>query len=152
MPNFKETKRKLQSRIESVKKINDNPQSSIDSISDKYLNNIPSIEDTVGKKADQLNSKVNKKIQNTKDIFKDMIDVVCYYENPETKLKRVKENIRPQFFKNPIYSIQSYFNTKRNIKELNRLLPKYSNNVFYSNHHESHLYYSFYTSNFENYC
>ena len=81
---------------------------------------------------------------------KDMIDVVCYYENPETKLKRVKENIRPQFFKNPIYSIQSYFNTKGNIKELNRLLPKYSNNVFYSNHHESHLYYSFYTSNFEN--
>ena len=81
---------------------------------------------------------------------KDMIDVVCYYENPDTKLKRVKENIKPQLFKNPIYAIQSYFNTKRNIKELNKLLPKYSDNVFYSNHHESHLYYSFYTSNFEN--
>ena len=76
MPNFKETKRKLQSKIEAVKKINDDPQLSLDSVSDKYLKNIPSIEDTVGKKADQLNSKVNKKIENTKDIFKDLIDVV----------------------------------------------------------------------------
>lgn len=76
MPNFKETKRKLQSKIEAVKKINDDPQSAVDSVSDKYLKNIPSIEDTVGKKADQLNSKVNKKIENTKDIFKDLIDVV----------------------------------------------------------------------------
>lgn len=76
MPNFKETKRKLQSRIEAVKKINDDPKLSVDSVSDKYLKNIPSIEDTVGKKADQLNSKVNKKIENTKDIFKDLIDVV----------------------------------------------------------------------------
>ena len=76
MPNFKETKRKLQSKIEAVKKINDDPKLSVDSVSDKYLKNIPSIEDTVGKKADQLNSKVNKKIENTKDIFKDLIDVV----------------------------------------------------------------------------
>jgi carbamoyltransferase len=67
---------------------------------------------------------------------RDMIDAVCYYENPKTKLKRVKDNIKSQLFKNPIYSIQSYFNIKNNIKELNKLLPKYSNNVFYSTHHE----------------
>jgi carbamoyltransferase len=30
------------------------------------------------------------------------------------------------------------------------LLPKYGNKVFYSNHHDSHLYYSFYSSNFDN--
>ena len=81
---------------------------------------------------------------------RDMIDAVCYYENPKIKLKRVKDNIKSQLFKNPIYSIQSYFGIKKNIKELNKLLPKYSKNVFYSTHHESHLYYSFYTSNFDN--
>ena len=83
-------------------------------------------------------------------LTKDNVDSVCYYENPKLKLERVKNNIKPQLFTNPIYALKTYFNIKKNIKELNKELPKYSNNVFYSNHHESHLYYSFYTSNFEN--
>jgi len=83
-------------------------------------------------------------------LTKDNVEAVCYYENPKLKLQRVKENIKSQLFTNPIYSLKSYFNIKRNINELNKELPKYSNKVFYSNHHESHLYYSFYTSNFEN--
>lgn len=83
-------------------------------------------------------------------LTRDNIEAICYYEDPKLKLKRVVENIKPQFFRNPFYSIKSYFKIKKNIRDIEKLLSKYSNNVFYSTHHESHLYYSFYTSNFEN--
>jgi carbamoyltransferase len=83
-------------------------------------------------------------------LTKDKVEVVCYYEDPKLKLQRVVNNIKGQLFTNPIYSIKSYFNIKKNIRELNKLLPKYGKEVFYSNHHDSHLYYSFYTSNFDN--
>ena len=82
------------------------------------------------------------------NLTKDKVDSICYYEDPKLKLKRVINNIKPQFFINPIYSIKSYFKIKRNIWELNKMLPKYSNNVFYSTHHESHIYYSYFTSPF----
>ena len=78
------------------------------------------------------------------------IDTICYYEDPKLKIKRVVENIKPQLFKNPIYSILSYFNVHKNVRDLNKNLKKYSDNVFYSEHHLSHQYYSFFTSNFEN--
>jgi len=83
-------------------------------------------------------------------LTKDKVEVVCYYEDPKLKLKRVIDNIKGQLFTNLAYSINSYFNIKKNIWNLNKLLPKYGKEVFYSNHHDSHLYYSFYTSNFDN--
>lgn len=82
------------------------------------------------------------------NLTRDKIETICYYEDPKLKLKRVVENIKPQFFKNPIYSIKSYFKIKKNISELNKMLPLYSDNVHYSTHHESHIYYSHYTSPF----
>ena len=83
-------------------------------------------------------------------LTKDKVEAICYYENPKLKLKRVINNIKGQLFTNPIYSIKSYLKIKKNIWNLNKLLPKYGNKVFYSNHHDSHLYYSFYSSNFDN--
>ena len=83
-------------------------------------------------------------------LTKDKVDMVCYYENPKLKLGRVIDNVKNQLFTNPIYSIKSYTNIKKNIWDLNKLLPKYGKEVFYSNHHDSHLYYSFYSSNFDN--
>jgi carbamoyltransferase len=83
-------------------------------------------------------------------INKNEIDIVCYYEDPKLKLKRVVDNIKPQFFKNTWYSINSYFNIKSNIREINKRLKEICPNIFYSTHHKSHLHYSFYTSNFEN--
>jgi carbamoyltransferase len=82
------------------------------------------------------------------NLTRDKIETVCYYEDPRLKLKRVIDNVKPQFFKNPIYSIKSYFRIKKNIRELNKMLPMYSNKVHYSTHHESHIYYSHYTSPF----
>jgi carbamoyltransferase len=82
------------------------------------------------------------------NLTRDKIETICYYEDPKLKLKRVIDNIKPQFFKNPIYSIKSYLRIKKNIRELNKMLPMYSNNIHYSTHHESHIYYSHYTSPF----
>jgi carbamoyltransferase len=83
------------------------------------------------------------------NLTKKDITTICYYENPELKLQRVKENIKPQLFKNPIYSIKSYFKIKRNINKVKKMLSKYSDNVFYSEHHLSHQYYSFYMSDYQ---
>jgi carbamoyltransferase len=77
------------------------------------------------------------------------VEMICYYEDPKLKLKRVVDNIKPQFFKNPIYSIKSYFKIRRNMMDLKKKLSIYGDNVFYSEHHLSHQYYSFYTSNFD---
>lgn len=82
-------------------------------------------------------------------LTKKNIDVICYYEDPKLKLDRVMKTIKPQLFKNPIYSLKSYLQIKNNIRNLKKNLSKYSDNVFYSTHHESHQHYSFYSSDFE---
>jgi carbamoyltransferase len=78
------------------------------------------------------------------------IDSICYYENPKLKKERVYKNALEQFLYNPLFSIKSIFKVNKNFKELNKFLLKYPNKVFYSTHHESHLYYSYYTSYFDN--
>jgi carbamoyltransferase len=77
------------------------------------------------------------------------LQAVCYYEDPKLKYKRVIDNIKPQWFKNPFYSIKSYFKIKKNMIEIDKKLKEISPNIFYSTHHEAHQYYSQYTSNFE---
>ena len=76
------------------------------------------------------------------------IGTVCYYEDPELKLERVKKNNRHQKINNLMFSIKSDIKTRKMMKELKYELSKISDNVFYSTHHESHLYYSYYTSDF----
>ena len=77
------------------------------------------------------------------------LQAVCFYENPQLKYQRVMENIKPQWFKNPFYSLKSYLKIKKNIREIDKNLRNICPNVFYSTHHESHQYYSHYTSIFE---
>jgi carbamoyltransferase len=77
------------------------------------------------------------------------LQAVCYYEDPKLKYERVMNNIKPQWFKNPIYSLKSYLKIRNIAKEVDERLRKISPNVFYSTHHEAHIYYSFYTSHFQ---
>ena len=100
MANLKNTKRKLQSKIEAVKKINDRPQESFDDVSDKYLNNVPDINGIVGKKIDALNGKINKKKENTKDIFSDMIDITSQFMGSD-------KNSKNNFCRSALYSFTS---------------------------------------------
>lgn len=77
------------------------------------------------------------------------ISMICYYENPQLKLKRVKDNIKPQIFKNPLFSLRSYFKIRKNIKNVKKMLSNYCDNIFYSEHHLAHQYYSFYMSDYK---
>jgi carbamoyltransferase len=77
------------------------------------------------------------------------LQAVCYYEDPQLKYQRVMENIKPQWFKNPIYSLKSYLKIRNNVKEIDKKLKEICPTVFYSTHHEAHQYYAHYTSHFE---
>jgi carbamoyltransferase len=77
------------------------------------------------------------------------IQAVCYYEDPKLKYERVMNNINNKWFKQPFYSLKSYLKIKKTMSDIDDRLKKISPNVFYSTHHEAHLYYSFYTSSFE---
>ena len=57
------------------------------------------------------------------------IEVICYYEDPKIKLDRVIKTIKPQLFKNPLYSLKSYLNIKSNIRDLKKNLSKYSDKI-----------------------
>lgn len=92
---------------------------------------------------------LNYIIKNYK-IQRNEIEYICFYENPELKLKRVIKNIKPQILTNPIYSLKTYYKILKNKWRLKNELKKYSDNIFYSTHHEAHQYYSFYSSNFQN--
>tara|TARA_R110002153_G_scaffold111657_3_gene253408 strand:+ start:126 stop:1805 length:1680 start_codon:yes stop_codon:yes gene_type:complete len=93
--------------------------------------------------------KVIEHITKEYKLTKDNVEVVCFYEDTELKKKRVTEYSKKRFFKNPIYSIKKYYNFSKNKRQLEKILPKLSNNVFYSKHHHSHLYYSAFSSPFK---
>lgn len=84
------------------------------------------------------------------NISYDDIELVCYYEDLNLKLKRVLMNSKTNFFKSPKHSIKSLFKIFRNIREVKKHLKPFKGRVFYSEHHLSHQYYSFFTSNFDN--
>jgi len=88
-------------------------------------------------------------IINKYNIRRDQIDMICYYENPKLKRNRVLLNSVLNFFISPIKSFKSIFKINSNIKDLNEQLKKYSDNIFYSEHHKSHIYYSHSHSNFD---
>lgn len=69
----------------------------------------------------------------TYNLSKNDIECVCYYENPILRLSRTKS-----FFK----SIKIIFNVHNELKKI-------SNKIHYTNHHTSHLSYSYLSSPFE---
>lgn len=80
----------------------------------------------------------------------DDIEMVCYYEDIELKSERVLKNSKKHFLKYPLYSLQSIFKLLRNKSELKKEMNKLGGKVFYSKHHDSHLYYSLFSSPFKN--
>jgi carbamoyltransferase len=82
------------------------------------------------------------------NLSKKDIEAVCYYEDLDLKTQRVINNAKKVFFKAPIYAITNVYNVLKNKKDVKNNLAKISDKVFYSKHHDSHTYYSFYTSPF----
>lgn len=80
---------------------------------------------------------------------KDNIEAVCFYENPDLKKSRIVEYSKKMFLINPILAIKNYVSFLIKNNQLKKELKKLSNNIFYSNHHHSHLYYSAFSSPFK---
>lgn len=75
MSKLKDTKVRLQSKLEVIKKINDDPNSLVDSLSDKFLKDLPSTEQLYGKKLDDFLNKAKRKKENKTDIFGDLMEI-----------------------------------------------------------------------------
>jgi hypothetical protein len=75
MSKLKDTKNKLKSRLEVIKKVNDDPNSLVDSLSDKFLKDLPSTDQLFGKKLDDFLSKAKRKKENKKDIFGELLEI-----------------------------------------------------------------------------
>jgi hypothetical protein len=75
MSKLKDTKALLQSKLEVIKKINDDPNSLADSLSDKFLKDLPSTEQLYGKKLDDFLNKSKRKKENKKDIFSELTEI-----------------------------------------------------------------------------
>lgn len=76
MSKVKKTKNKIKSRVEAIKKINDNPQKSADELYDKYIKDLPSTDQLLGKKLSQLQEKRKRKKEEKKDIFEELSETV----------------------------------------------------------------------------
>jgi hypothetical protein len=91
MSKVKNTKNKLKSKIEAIKKINDEPQGSVDSLYDKYFSNVPTSEDLYGNKLDDFLEKRRSKKDNKTNIFEDIMDIADSILSSNTK--RIKNQL-----------------------------------------------------------
>lgn len=83
-------------------------------------------------------------------IKKEQIEMVCYYEDPKIKMDRVHNNFFRNFLECPLHVGKNLIKSKINFWKLKRELRKISKNVFYSKHHDSHIFYSYFSSPFKN--
>jgi hypothetical protein len=75
MSKLKRRKSEINSKIEAIKKINDDPKKSVDQVYDKYLNDLISNDPFSGKKLGGLTSKGSRKKNNNQDIFSELIKI-----------------------------------------------------------------------------
>lgn len=75
MSKVKDTSKKVKSKIEAIKKINDNPNVLSDKLEDKYLKDLKSTNELFGKKVDDFFNKRTSKKENRQDIFGQMVEL-----------------------------------------------------------------------------
>jgi hypothetical protein len=121
MSKVKNTRNKIKSRLEIIKKINDNPSVLSESLSDKYLSNSRNLTDPFGKKIDDFLEKRKTKNENNRDVLSELIDIS---ENFLTSSKRTESSDR-LFYRNKLkqHAIDSA------LKVLNESKEIISNNV-----------------------
>lgn len=81
MSKVKETNKKIKSKIEVIKKINDNPKAFSESLYDKYLSDLPSSDELYGKKIDDFLEKRKTKNENNNNILSEIIDIFENFVN-----------------------------------------------------------------------
>lgn len=87
-----------------------------------------------------------KYILDTYDIKAEEIESFCFYETPSLKFDRIIKN----YFSNPISSFTLTKDSLVNLYKNSKVLKKNcGENVYYQPHHYSHIYYSYFTSKFD---
>ena len=81
MSKVKDTSNKVKSKIDAIKKINDNPKLTTDKIADKILKDLPSTNEMLGKKVDDFIDKRRSKKENRTDIFGQMVNLADSFTN-----------------------------------------------------------------------
>ncbi len=88
MSKSQETKKTLLSKIEAIKKINDNPKESVGSLINAYKKNIPNPDEFPGLKLDDIkNNKRKQKKDNKNDIFNELIEITEQFITTAKKTK-----------------------------------------------------------------
>lgn len=84
------------------------------------------------------------------NLNKNNVESICFYETPTKKIHRIIWN----FLKSPLRTLKLTVNQlieiKKNKEELKTEFSKLTDNVYYEKHHNSHIYYSYFTSPFNN--
>jgi len=75
MPNIKETKDKIKSQIEAIKRINDDGRKSGD-LYDKFLKDLPTTDKLYGKRLSDYSIKKKNNKENKKDVFAELIEII----------------------------------------------------------------------------
>lgn len=100
MSKVKDTTKKVKSKIEAIKKINDDPKVLTDKLEDKYLKDLPSTDELFGKKIDDFLKKRTSKKENRQDIFGQMIDLADSFLNSGSKVSNREYNLSKSSFEN----------------------------------------------------
>jgi hypothetical protein len=98
MGKLKDTQNKLKSRIEAIKKINDDPQAAVDAVYDKYLKDLPTTDQLFGKKLDDFLTNRRKKLDNKKDIFGQIMEIADSILSSNTRTDRNRKPIPTKLF------------------------------------------------------
>jgi hypothetical protein len=84
---LKDQKAKIKAKIESVKRIADDGEKSFKEKSDKFLKDLPTTDSLFGKQLSDFSKKINKKKENKKDIFGELIDTVEGFLGTNNKIE-----------------------------------------------------------------
>lgn len=98
MGKLKDTKNKLKARIEVIKKINDDPEGSVDNVYDKYLKDLPTTDQLFGKKLDDFLEKRRNNIDNKSNIFGDIMEIADSILSGNSGLDKNRKPIPEKLF------------------------------------------------------
>lgn len=96
---LKETKIKIKSKIEAVKRINDGATSNASKSFDKFLTDLPTTDSLFGKKLSDFAEKRKKKKESKNDVFADLIDVVEGFLGSNKKIEGTEKEFSKQRLK-----------------------------------------------------
>ena len=101
MSKLKTTKNKIKSKLEVIKKFNDEAKPFDENSFDLLLKDLPSSSDFIGKKVGDLKNSLKKKKEESGNIFGDLVEIVDSFlatgqkvksQNPLEKKSRIKQH------------------------------------------------------------